>query len=261
MKAKYIAIMLGAALVWPTQADAWNPFSKLKEKISGSKQQQAEKPLPEEAAKIVEQFKEGKSLDEINQELAKLDSEAGKYSIMVSNPEYEWSQFDSKIGKALLTDKGLEVESKVKDGSVMSTVELDFDPASDFTFGLSMVAKPEDDKFVGVVFDYKDNRNYKVFTVNKKQFAYYTVDDGMTAVVKQGLVKTGVIIGSIMLAKVGDKIDVTLNGIDAATLKKVNISSPNCGIIVTGKYKVTLNQFYLKLIEPDADAEQSTSDV
>lgn len=252
MKAVIVATILGAALMCPVPAEAWNPFSKLKEKISGS--QQADQKLSEEAPKILE----GKPMEE---SIAEPGDEADKNMIPVNSPEYEWSQFDSKVGKALLTESGLQVESKVNGGAVLSTVELDFDPASDFTFGLLMTAKPEDNKYVGVVFDYQNNRNYKVLSVSKKQFVYYTVDNGAMAVVKQGLVKTGKLIVDIKLAKKGDKIGVTLNGIEAATLKNIKLSSPNCGIIVEGKYKVMLSNFYFKQELPDTGTEQSTSEI
>ena len=189
-----------------------------------------------------------------------VESAAGLVSVRIDDPNYEWSQFDSKAGKCMIDKNGnLTLESKTDNQSVVTTTELNIDTESDFDLMLSLLAKPENGKNVGIVFDYENNRNYKAFIVNKKEFVYYVVEKGEVSIVKQGLVKPGKLISSLGFHKTGDKLTMMLNGVEVTTLKKVPLATPNFGLIVNGKYKVVLCGFTFRLDIPD-DEEQPTTD-
>lgn len=178
----------------------------------------------------------------------------------VDDPAYEWSQFDDKKGKAIMKQGMLLIESKDDKGSVASVVELDQDPAANFAFLVVLSAKPEENAEVGVVFDYKDNRNFKAILFSKKNFVYETVNGGEVSIVKQGFVKPGKEISVIQMDRNGDKVDVYLNGMDVTTLKRVDIETTNFGVVVTGKYKASVRGFYYKSLDNGDDIEQSTVD-
>lgn len=178
----------------------------------------------------------------------------------VDDPAYEWSQFENKNGKALMKQGALILESKDDKENAASVVELDQDPASNFGFGVVMSAKPEENSEVGLVFDYKDNRNYKAILFSKKSFEYVTVSGGELSVVKQGLVKPGKEIVLIQMRRNGDKVDVYLNGMEVTTLKRVDIETTNFGVVVNGKNKALVRGFYYKSLDNGDDIEQSTVD-
>lgn len=180
--------------------------------------------------------------------------------IPVDDPAYEWSQFEDKKGKAIMKQGMLLIESKDDKGSVASMVELDQDPTANFVFLVALSAKPEENAEVGVVFDYKDNRNFKALLFSKKNFVYETVNGGEVSIVKQGFVKPGKEISVIQMDRNGDKVDVYLNGMDVTTLKRVDFETTNFGVIVGGKYKVLVRGFCYKSLDSGDDIEQSTVD-
>lgn len=185
--------------------------------------------------------------------------EEGTIVVTMDDPAHEWSQFDSKEGKAmLLKDGSFILESKSDQFSAITITELDLAPDTDLSIGLKLMAAPQEDKYVGLVFDYANNRNYKAFLVSKKTFKYIIVEGGETSEIKQGLVKTGKTIESITFNKLGDKIDVRVNGLDTTILKKVQISNMNLGVIVCGKYKANIFSLYFKE-HISEDTEQSTT--
>lgn len=180
-----------------------------------------------------------------------------------TSPDYEWTQFDSKKGKAVIDTNGLILVSGEDNQQVISVAEFNFDAEStDFEYGIAFTAtKAEEGKFVGLVFDYENNRNFKAFVVSKKDFMYFTVDNGETSIVKQGLAKPGKTIDNLTLKRVGQKILVQLNGVDVTSINRIKISNPVLGVMVQGKGKAFCTGFLFKLPEENEDTEQSTSDI
>ncbi|MDE6497161.1 MAG: hypothetical protein K2L21_00695 [Muribaculaceae bacterium] len=187
----------------------------------------------------------------------------GQQFIPMIDPTYEWGQCDSKTAKAILTDKGLLLESKLPNQLLTSTTELPFDPEdSSFEFGLSFLnTKPEEGKFLGFVFNYENNKNYEGLILSKKDYMYFIVEKGEISVYKQGLVKTGKNIYNILMKREPSKIEFFVNGVEITTLKGITLKNSKIGIIIQGKMSVLCDKFYFKIIEDNDESEESTSDV
>lgn len=109
------------------------------------------------------------------------------------DPQYEWSQLDNKKkGKAIIRTEGLILESKEEEGVVSSVVELPvFADTFAFDFGATFTnAKLEEDKAIGLIFNYRNERNYQAISVFKKGFQVEECFDGTISVIKRGLAKT-----------------------------------------------------------------------
>lgn len=179
--------------------------------------------------------------------------------VSVDDPAYEWSQYEEKDGSAMVSKNGwLELVSKTENHSSATVTELEVTPEADLTVTLMLMAKAEEGKYAGMVFDYSSNRNYKAFLVSKKSFQYVTIDEGEISVVKQGLAKPGKIISKITFVKQGDKISVSVNDLDTTILKNVNLSNMNFGAIVTGKCKALIQGIIYSVAEAE-DNEQLTT--
>lgn len=118
----------------------------------------------------------------------------------------------------------------------------------------------EDNKFVGLVFDYENDKNYRAFVVSKKEYVYYSVEKGERSIVKQGLVKPGKLISQILLKYDSSKIEFLLNGIEVTTLKRISLNSSQLGIIIEGKTKAVCKDFMFYTINSETEHEESTSD-
>ncbi|MDE6023004.1 MAG: hypothetical protein K2G13_05830 [Muribaculaceae bacterium] len=182
--------------------------------------------------------------------------------IDIIDPLYEWTQYDNKLGSVTMTQYGLSLVSKSSALSAMSVVDLKFDPQDTcFEFGLAFYkTQTEDNKYVGVILDYENNNNFKAIVFSKKDYIYYSVEKGETSVIKQGLVKPGKYIDTIFVKYEGSKLNVILNGLEVTTLTRITITSPICGIIVSGKRNAICDAFYFNTCEQVSNQDQSTSD-
>lgn len=237
------SIILAALLIALTAmpASAWNLFGNLKDKYSA--------PAPDSA-----------QIQEMIDEYSASNPYIGK-TIDISDPQYEWSETDSKLAKVQLTSGGLLLESKADNGVAFSIAELpiNLEENSEFVFGATFTGvKLNEKKMVGLIFDYEDARNYKGIAVSKKQFEYFVVKEGIATPVKTGLVKTKD--GRLVLNMVrkNGKIEILLDGLEICTLKRVSITSPMFGMFVQGKMKATVPDFVMDNIVAD-DTEQSTT--
>lgn len=183
--------------------------------------------------------------------------------IETTDPLYEWTQYDNKLGSVTMAPAGLSLVSKAPNISAISVVDLNFDPQdTPFEFGLSFYKTlAEDNKYVGMILDYENNNKYKAIVFSKKDYIYYSVDKGETSIIKQGLVKPGKFIETIFVKHVGSRMTVLLNGLEVTDLTRINITSPIYGIIVSGKRSAICDGFYFNTCEPESDQNQSTSDM
>lgn len=207
----------------------------------------------------------GQGLANVKEEVlalqAKQDTEFNDSILSVADPLYEWSQYKEKNRSALITKNVLTLESKVKDASASSIIDLNFSPETDnFVFGIPFCGpKLSDELNVGIVFDYEDSRNYKGISISKSQYQYFTVKDGVTATVKNGLIKTKGAIYNLKLERQGDLILFYLNDLEYAKLNRIKLSSSYMGAFINGKGKTSIPFFIFKLIQPEGDTEESTS--
>lgn len=180
------------------------------------------------------------------------------------DPQYEWSQLDNKKkGKAIIRTEGLILESKEEEGVVSSVVEL---PVSAdtfaFDFGATFTnAKLEEDKAIGLIFNYRNERNYQAISVFKKGFQVEECVDGTISVIKRGLAKTDKRRNTLQISYQGGKMSALLNGIELTTVKNMAITSSMFGVFVTGKNVALLNNFMFSIPDENTDSEQSTTDM
>lgn len=180
-----------------------------------------------------------------------------------SDPECEWSQYETKAAKVQLTEAGLSLESKKDGSSIVSVNEFAFLPEED-DFELTLVfvsTKAEEGKDIGVAFDYENENNFKAIVFGAKSFMYYSVENGVVSVIKRGFVKPGKFISTIDFRRTGQKLDVLLNGLEVTTIKRVQITNPTMGVIMQGKRRALLSGYIFEVPQPENGTEESTSDL
>lgn len=182
--------------------------------------------------------------------------------VAINDPQYEWSQYDDKFGKSEMKDNFLELEAKKDDTYGVTVTELPlFTPERPFIFGVWLKeADINDEKGVGIVFDVADNRNYKTIMVTKKNYMYTTCKEGITSIVKRGLIKHGKFGINMMIRLENDKMHFYLNGLEQATVNKVSVENQNFGVIVSPKGKCKLISFSFGIPVETSESEQSTSE-
>lgn len=187
--------------------------------------------------------------------------EYGQVEFSTTDPEYEWSQADSKQIKVSLKSQFLELESKNDDGLAYSVVELpiDVEDNAEFLFGFSLNGfKPNDKSGFGMFFDYLDIRNYKAIVISKKEYQYFVVKDGVASMVKSGPVKHKGDSFKLIMRRENGGIEIQLNGIEVCKLRKIRLTSSYFGVFINGKGKARMPSFMMYIPEQD-DTEQSTS--
>lgn len=184
----------------------------------------------------------------------------GQQFVSMLDPAYEWNQFDSKISKAIMTDKGLVLESKLPNRIVATTTELPFNPEDPtFEFGLSFVnLKPQEYKYIGFVFNYESDRKYEGVLISKRHYKFFIVENGEMSISKQGFAKTGKFILNILMKCEHNRAEFYVNGVEIKTLKQFNLINSNVGLAILGKMSVLCDKFYYKDIDEVDDSEGSS---
>lgn len=178
----------------------------------------------------------------------------------VADPEYEWSQTDTKQIKVELKSHFLLLESKADNGFAYSVSELPFnaEDTPEFIFGIDLNLKIDNNNHFGMIFDYQDNRNFKGISISKKQYEYFVVKDGGYSAVKNGLVKYKGNDVKLILRRENGGIKFVLNGIEICKLRRISLTSSYFGAFVRGKAKAAMTDFIMYIPEQE-DSEQSTS--
>lgn len=210
--------------------------------------------------------------------------EYGQVEFSPTDPEYEWSQIDSKQIKVRLKSQKLMIESNKIDGFAYSVTELpiNVEDTPEFIFGFTLNGfKPSNNSkneklasklrskedysdiclmmgSFGMLFDYQDIRNYKAIAIFQNTFQYYVVKDGIPSMVKSAPVKhKGNTFKLIMLRENGG-IRFQLNGIEICKLRNITLTSSYFGVFINGKGKAEMPSFMMCIPEQE-DTEQSTS--
>ena len=179
--------------------------------------------------------------------LSAQDKELEKYAPEVqeiSSPDFEWGQFDSKKARCRFKKNALELECRVNGDYACTYTELELDPINvDFILSFQMeVDKLDDNHCFGIVFDYKNLKNFKALCFGKKQFAVVTYEDGDRAIVKEGLYKLdNKKEPMITLKKKGKRLDFYVGNqyLSLTTLKNCEITSPSIGFYVENVTKIS----------------------
>ena len=179
----------------------------------------------------------------------------------VDEPEFEWSQFRNKVGMVEFGKKGLMLVSKSDKGIIYTTTELPINLTDEFEFGAIITGKVDKNKGLGLIFDYSDSRNFKGVMFTKDHYTYYTIKNGESSIVKQGLVKTGKspVYAPKLLFK-GGTITVFLGNQEVTVLKNVTLTESVFGVAIEGKTSASFTNFFFNVISDDTDTEASTTD-
>lgn len=177
----------------------------------------------------------------------------------VNDPMYEWSQYDEKDMKAVLTkDNTLELENKNPTMVALAFMEL---PISlnddDFTVNLLMgKASIKSDGTFGIIFNYKNDRNYTMLKFNEKQMTIYDCESGNLAVIKKVIykinnfndefIKSDLEYKSdknnilVSIERKNGKLQFYINGLYICSLKNYEIKYPTFGFASFGKNKLSI---------------------
>ena len=107
----------------------------------------------------------------------------------LSNPEFNWPQFDNENAECKFRKNSLVLECKKNKSFACTTTELDFD-INNVNCVIGFLLEPEDldDKHLfGIVFDYKNHNNFQTLCFGKKSFQLVSYEGGERAVVQEGL--------------------------------------------------------------------------
>lgn len=180
----------------------------------------------------------------------------------MSDPNFEWSQFEEKEVKAELKGDKLVIESRKDNKGTWSSAEFPIDVQGD-NFKVTLTGtydKAENEKQFGIIFDIKNDRNYKLIIFGKKQFSYMVCENGELSTVKRSLVKLPKSkLVSISIEKIGSTVDVYLNDAEVTKLKNIDMNYPTFGFYVCGKNKFIAQGFSYQIAEAE-ETEQSTTD-
>lgn len=176
----------------------------------------------------------------------------------ISSPEFEWTQFDNDDAECKYRKGVLELRCKEDNMFACTTTELEFD-ADNVDFVLEFQLEPEelDDKHpFGIVYDYKNLKNFYALCFGKKQFQLLSYESGDKAIVKEGLYKLDNkknVIVSMM--KKGKRIDFYIGSqhLPLTTLRNSKIQHSSIGFYVGNKTKIKATGIGYQLILEDED--------
>lgn len=215
-----------------------------------------------------------------------LTEDFGQTEISASDPEYEWSQIDTKQIKVGFKSQSLQFESKQMNGFAYSVVELPIDPENntDFLFGVNLTSykvSGTNDKIAnqlvsksnnpngssiyhlikgsfGLIFDYQDIHNYKAIAISQKEYQYYVMKDGTYSMIKSGPVKYTGDSFKLLMKRENGGAEFILNGIEVCKLRKLALTSSYFGVFINGKGKAEMPSFIF-YVPAQEETEQSTS--
>ncbi len=169
--------------------------------------------------------------------------------ISMSDPEYEWMQYDEKEGKALLKKDGIELESKKDNGYAATYCEFSMNPV-DTDFVVTFNMKPgsvDNDKAFGIVYDVENDITYKAVVLTKKGFQILSVEDGKASVLRKGIYKVKSKDFNLTMLMKRKKLTFYINGLPLATIKNAEIKNPQFGFVTSNKGKLLCKSFGYKV--------------
>lgn len=177
----------------------------------------------------------------------------------VSDPEFDWSQYEEKQIKAVLGKKGLELESKAEGMPCLSVCELPINMKSeDFVVALKMSPESVDDKKpFGIVYDYKNDANYKMLLILKKGFQLLECEKGEISVVKKGMYKGKDKEFTLSITRNKNKLYFGINGINLTSQLNSNLEYPVFGFVIASKGKLIGKSLAFKKISPKETEEDN----
>lgn len=188
------------------------------------------------------------------QEIVGSDLKVNLKTVSFDNPEYQWSEYDEKRSSALIKDDCLLINAKKE--NAVSYVDLPID-VSETNFVVNLFFTPDKlgNNPCGIVFNVEDNQNFNMIILEKKQFSVATMKDGKVSINRKGIYKLSkgmadlnglkapyikkakdVIV--ISLQHKGQSLGIELNGMDLASVRKIDLEFPVFGFIAFKGNKV-----------------------
>ena len=178
--------------------------------------------------------------------------------VAVSDPMYEWMQYDENDMSCKLKKDALVMENKSEKLMAYTFTEIPVNVAEeDFVVSMAMLpSEISDDKPVGVIFNYRNEKNYDMMTLGEKNFYVSECIGGEKALIVKGLYKI-LPFGSDMLEcelgvkgdkktvvltlkKDGGKLNILVNGLPMCSVKNKKLEYPTFGFIVGNKGKLVV---------------------
>lgn len=175
----------------------------------------------------------------------------------VSDIKLDWSQYKEKQIKAVLGKKGLELESKTVGIPCISVCELPINMKSeDFIVALKMSPEAVDDKKpFGIIYDYKDDANYKMLLILKKGFQLIECEKRELSVIKKGLYKGKDKEFTLSITRNKNKLHFGINGINLISQLNSNLEYPVFGFVIASKGKLIGKSLAFKKTSPKETEE------
>lgn len=168
-----------------------------------------------------------------------------------SDPELDWSQYDEKYGKALVTKKGFELKSEKGGTYCMTYFEADNLNVESEDFIVRFVMTPKkisDNNPFGIVYDVENEDNYKVLLLFGKKFQRIKMSNGKAIVEKKDIYKLTSKSKTVEVDLVYEKgkLYFFINKLELNVLKNPVLKNPTFGFIVGPKSKMMCDKIGLK---------------
>lgn len=191
-------------------------------------------------------------------------------SASVTDPMYEWSQYEDKEMTATLNKNNtLTLENKGTTFAALTYMELPVSLYDDDFVVTLMIGKTHisADKTFGVVFNYKNDKNYTLVEFDTKHATIIECERGVPAVVKRTIYKINKFDSSVIksdleykrdkdniavtIERKNGKLSFSINGLYICSLKNYKIEYPTFGVMAIGKNRVDV--FGLEYAKADSD--------
>lgn len=179
----------------------------------------------------------------------------------VISPDFDWENFDNKQARCKFKKNVLELECFKKNQHACTHTELDFDVSnSDFIICFQIdVEKLDDEHRVGIVYDFKNQKNFHALCFGKKQYSLLCYENGDNVVVKEGLYKLDNKKRLLItLKKKGKRVEFYLGSkyFPLTTLKNCEITNQSVGFYVENETKINITGLgYRVLLKKDVEEE------
>ncbi len=180
-----------------------------------------------------------------------------------SDPEFDWSQFDEKYGKALVTKKGFELESRKNDMYCITYFEAEKLNLESDDFIIRFIMTPKkisNDKPFGIIYDVENEKNYKALLLFEKNFQRIKVYDGQFAIEKKDIYKRLSKQKSIEVDLVMErgKLHCIINKLELDIIKNKKLTNPQFGFIVGPNCEMLCEKIgFKKFTRPEEDEAYS----
>lgn len=179
----------------------------------------------------------------------------------IMSPNFEWTQYDKDNSECKYRKNALVLKCKDNKSYAYTITELDFDASNaDYIFVYQFDATDlDDDHPFGIIYDFKNDKNFQTLCLGKKNFQILSYEDGRENIIKEGLYKVEKKKKILLtLLKKGKRLDFYLGSqnLPLTTLRNYEIKNSNIGFYVKGKTKIMMTGIgYRLIIEDEEDTE------